>query len=444
MDPLVIVSRAVDLARKKGARGVEALIVEETNLSLSGIDGNTAVTEQKANLSIQITLFREGGRCATKKIKPSSLEAIPGLLPDAIQSVMNAAADAPEDPRAGPCEPLDVTPAGLGLYDRRHKYIDMEGRLAILSENARACGKLDPRIKVEGINYKETEQKRSMATSRGLSLHEHSTTFRASCSARIEGNDTVLTHGVESRQFAHVASLPLGAQLGHQLLRMHKRTELPTKDLPCVIDGPIICQILRSLSAAFVAETVRSGKSFLSKTPDLPLAGELLHLVDAPTAPGGLHSRIFDDHGVIPVPVVLIKEGRPNAMLYDLHTARVDEVRPTGHQLQGLTKPSNLTIRPGTRSRNAMHMALENYLAIQRLHGFNAMHTKGLVSTKTGRIRCVADVCVYKDREAVGTAEVPLEIHVRDLLAPIIELAGDQSRSCGVDGCSVLLEHLPG
>ena len=91
-----------------------------------------------------------------------------------------------------------------------------------------------------------------------------------------------------------------------------------------------------------------------------------------------------------------------------------------------------------------MHMALTNYLAIERLHGFHPMHTRGIVSAKTGRIRCTADVTVFQDREAIGTAVVGLNLHVRDLLNPIIEIAGDQSRSCGVDGCSVLLERFPG
>ena len=444
MDPLVIVSRAVDLARKNGARGVEALLVQDVRLSLSGLDAPTAVTQQKSNLSIELTLFREGGRVAKRLLKPNSLEAIPGLLPDVILATLEAASNAPEDPLAGPCEPLDVTPSGLGLYDRRHAYIDMEARLNILSENTRACTKIDPRIRVEGVTYTEHEQQRTLATSRGLTLHEHSTRFQATCEARIEGNDTVLCHGVESRQFAHVASLPLGAQLAHQLLRMSKQATLPAADLPCVISGPVLCQILRSLSDAFVAETVRNGRSFLSTQSDQPIANELLHVVDDPTAPGGLYSRVFDDRGVIPVPVVLIKEGRPTAMLYDLTTARIDDVRPTGHKLQGVTAPSNLTIRPGTRSRNAMHMALENYLAIERLHGFNPMRTRGLVSPKTGRIRCAADVTVFQDREAIGTAIVNLNLHVRDLLNPIIEIAGDQSRSCGVDGCSVLLERFPG
>jgi predicted Zn-dependent protease len=444
MDPLVIVSRAVDLARKNGARGVEALLVQDTKMSLSGVDAPTAVTQQKSSVSLELTLFREGGRAAKRTLKPQSLEAIARLLPNAIAATLDAAASAPEDPLAGPCEPLDVTPSGLGLFDRRHTYIDMEARLATLADNARSCTKIDPRIRVERISYSEHVQQRTLATSRGLTLHEHSTRFQTTCEARIEGNDTSLCHGVESRQFADAASLPLGAQLAHQLLRMSQQTTLPSTDLPCVISGPVLCQILRSLSNAFVAGTVRNGRSFLATQSDQPIANELLHVVDDPTAPGGLYSRVFDDHGVIPVPVVLIKEGQPNAMLYDLATARIDDVRPTGHELRGVTTPSNLTIRPGTRSRNAMHMALENYLAIERLHGFHPLRTRGIVNPKTGRIRCVADVTVFKNREAVGTALVSLNLHIRELLNPIIEIAGDQSRSCGVDGCTVLLERFPG
>jgi len=444
MDPLVFVSRAVDLARKSGARGVEVLLVQDTRVSLSGLDGSTAVTQQKSNVMMELTLFREGGRVAKRSLKPQSLEAIARLLPNAIAATLEAATNAPENPLAGPCEPLDVTPSGLGLFDRRHAYIDMEARLATLSDNARLCAKIDPRIRVEGITYSEHVQQRTLATSRGLTLHEQSTRFQATCEARIEGNDTSLCHGVESRQFADVASLPLGAQLAHQLLRMNRQTTLPSTDLPCVIAGPVLCQILRSLSYAFVAATVRKGRSFLATQSDQPIASELLHVVDDPTAPGGLYSRVFDDRGVIPVPVVLIKEGRPTAMLYDLTTARIDDVRPTGHELKGTTAPSNLTIRPGTRSRNAMHMALENYLAIERLHGFHPTRTHGIVNPRTGRIRCNADVTVFQNREAIGTAPVTLNLHIRDLLNPIIEIAGDQSRSCGVDGCSVLLERFPG
>jgi predicted Zn-dependent protease len=443
MDPLVIVSRAVDIARKKGARGVEALLVQNDRLQLEGPDGTTASTRRKQGVELHLTVFQSGGRTAVKTLTHSSFPALSDALEKAIESTLKAAAAAPDDSTAGPCEPLDTVPSGLGLFDRRHPQIDTEARLAVLTSNAQACGRFDPRIRVQTVIYIEHLQSRFLATSRGLTLSERSTHFQATCRARMEGSDTIIRHSVESHQFADVASLPFGVQLAHRLVARQQTVELPALDLPCVISGEVLCQILRSLSAAFVASAVLSGDSFLAKTSDEALAGPLLHMVDDPTLSGGVLSRTFDQRGVSPVPVVLIKEGEPRGLLYDLTTARKAGKRPTGHELDGVTAPSNLTIRPGTRSRNAMHMALGNYLSIERLHGFDSFKTKGLVNLGTGRLKAVADIAVYEGAERVGTAHHLLNLHVRDLLTPLIEVAGDQSRSSGVDACSVLLERLP-
>jgi len=77
-------------------------------------------------------------------------------------------------------------------------------------------------------------------------------------------------------------------------------------------------------------------------------------MVDDGARPGALRTRLFDDRGVHPVPLTLMRDGAVDRLFLDPPTARAQSTRPTGHVTDSALAPSNLLIRPGTRTANAI------------------------------------------------------------------------------------------
>jgi predicted Zn-dependent protease len=135
--------------------------------------------------------------------------------------------------------------------------------------------------------------------------------------------------------------------------------------------------------------------------------------------------------------VVILKEGVVAGLFVDPRTARAQGLQPTGHSIGDEVRPSNLVVRPGSRTRNAIGMDLREYVVLDNLHRSDA------VDIATGRVQSPCDVLVYRDHQAEGgLLGVPLSLPVRDILSRIVEIAADHGRYGAVDACTLVLQGL--
>jgi predicted Zn-dependent protease len=283
--------------------------------------------------------------------------------------------------------------------------------------------------------YEEQVLQRAFANTRGASGVEHGTRFRVRIDARLGRAGPVHRHQVAARQFAGIASMPFGQDLGERLRRLSNPVDLPSEPLPVILEPRPLAHILRSLARACVAREVDAGRSFLSGLPGRRVASPRLHVIDDPTMPGGLHSRAFDDRGVAPVPVVILREGVAAGLYLDPETARAAELRPTGHDMGGSPRPSNLVVRPGSRTRNAIGMDLDDYLTLDEIHAETP------VDVATGLLEATCDLLLYRGHRLRGAiAGRPLRLPVATFLAGIREVASDQLRVEEVDACPLVLD----
>ncbi len=403
--------------RARGARAAELLRQRFDRFETSGARVRGART---ASERWTLRVWLEGGRAGVVAAPSRG-----GLVAAAIA----AAEAAPPSSLAGPADKLPPTSGPLGIDDRRHEAIEEGDRNELLTLAERALNLGGAQLR--RLRYVELRERRSWMSSRDVEQRSAATTYSLHATAAL--GDVELTHRIGSRHFSDVASLPFGTELRRRLDGLSRKASLPGAPLPVVLDPRGMASLVRSIAPAFAAQSVATG-NFLSGRLNRPLASPILHLTDDAGLASGLHTRAFDDRGVPPITVTLLKEGVPAGLFHDPESARAHGLRPTGHYLDGDLRPSNLVVRPGSRTRNVILTELKDHLAADELPP---------VDLATGRMHGPVRLGVVSGGQRVGAVTAVLDVDVPTLLARITEVASDQERTEEVDAPTTIFDPLP-
>ncbi|MGC8839039.1 MAG: TldD/PmbA family protein [Anaerolineae bacterium] len=258
-------------------------------------------------------------------------------------------------------EPAAMVEAGRGMI------------AALLEENGELLCDAHLGKSVEGV---------VLLNSRGLMAGYQKTSVGASLGANwIRGTDILNVWEAD-------ASLRLDLDFGNlvrtvaEKVRLAERTVVPpTAQMPVIFTPKAVAStLLESLEMAFNGKLVLEGAS--------PLAGRLgeqvfdprLSLVDDPLAEEGVGSSPMDDEGLPARPLILVEQGVVRAFYYDLHTAALAGVPPTGHGRRGLgSLPapglSNLVFSAGETPFAEMLRDLKQGLVVDQTMGAWAGNT---------------------------------------------------------------------
>ncbi|MGQ9594432.1 MAG: TldD/PmbA family protein [Anaerolineae bacterium] len=230
-------------------------------------------------------------------------------------------------------EPAAMVEAGRGMI------------AALLEENGELLCEAHLGKSVEGI---------ALLNSRGLVAGYQKTSVGTSLGANwIRGTDILNVWETDASLRLDLDFAKL-VQTVAEKVRLAERTVVPpTAQMPVIFTPKAVSStLLEALEMALNGKLAWEGAS--------PLAGRLgeqvfdprLSLVDDPLAEEGVGSSPMDDEGVPARPLVLVEQGVVRAFYYDLHTAALAGVPPTGHGRRGLgalPAPglSNLVLSPG-------------------------------------------------------------------------------------------------
>jgi predicted Zn-dependent protease len=403
----------VERGRALGARALEVLRIESESLEQAGARGRP-VTGSATRWIVRAWL--PGGALGVGESTTAE---------HALADAMRGAEAAPDDPHGGPADRMAIPAGSLGIDDRRHAQISDADRNDVLhtAERAIALGGLA----CHDLLLQQRREVRSWVSTRGVEGSAGATTYRLSASA--PAGEWTARYEIASRKFSDVASLPFGTELRRRAESLATPTAMPGGDGPVVLEPRVMAELVRAIAPAFSASAVAAGV-FTSAWWGRPLASEALHLTDDAGLASGLRSRPFDERGVPPIPVALLKEGVVAGWYHDPETARRAGLRPTGHVWDGALRPSNLVVRPGSRTRNVILSSLRDYLALDRVPP---------VDLAAGRFVGPVPVLVVRDGQRVGVATARMDISVRDLLHSVSELAADQERHGEVDAPTAVL-----
>ncbi len=415
----------LERATSLGAAGAEVLVTEREGTYIRVENGRVTAQKPMAEQRVQITAFLEDGSMGMAASAPSNAGS-------AVASAVAAAGDGTPDATAGPVRGLrQIDYRELGIDDRRWPNIEMADRMDVVVSAERGA-RVDSRVHTHPFEWTDSRTRRQFGSTANVMLEEFATRFRCSGGVRVAGDDAVigLTDFVEGRSFATVSSLPFGANMAKRALRL--------LDDRIEISGPVRVMFgPRATAALFtaMADAFVSGKpTFMS---DGTALHKRIHLLDDGALPGALRSTAFDDRGVSPVPVVVLKNGRLDQKYKTPVTARGKDERATGHWFDGALRPNNLILRGGTRSINAV-LSERSDVPTLEVHDLAGVEK---IKWGTGKADLIAYGNFRKGNERLGSvAGVRLRGNLAEVLAQLVDVTSDTDRMGHIDASGMLVD----
>lgn len=422
-DKLQIAEQVEREARGRGASAAEVLVTTDDRVSFSS---RTTTGDRVQETRIRLRLFDRDGRVGLATGSEPG-----GLVAAALQDADGATAAGVLPPR------LDVSTRGIGILDGRHKHLDDEGRRDALDWNRESCAGIDSAVEPLEFTYEEVLQTRVYLRSGERPSAEAATRYRLAGEACLRSRPSVRFQAANtSRNFAEVASQPLGVKLGRRVLRSATTLSLPDTALPVLLAQPVIAQLLPRLLRGFRAERIDKGLGFVSQADRAQVASPELHVVDDARLPGGFATRSFDDRGVPSIDMAIVKEGRLGAVYQGVESASAADTRPSGHEtFEGGLWMGNLVVRPGSRSRNMLLPDLGRVAEVEELVGPPA------VDAQTGAVTFSGHVFLKDVAEDVGYAGVQtMKTTITELLCAVHKVCSDHERHGIVDTPTWILQ----
>lgn len=423
--------RLLDTVRAAGAAQAEVFVVRSDARRLEHASDDVHV---ETDHRVQVRAWDSGGRIGVATLSGSHV--VEADLESLARTAVAQCAGGP----TGACVPprLDVIDRGLDVHDRRHPELTDAMRQDVLAANRAGCANVDSRVRPGPFRYEELFEVRAYASSVGVEAEERGTRYALIGSAQDASGALRVKSQLVSRNFAEVASRPVGNDLGTRLVAALEPTEIPSGLRALVLDQRAVAALLPRIIAAFSAERIAAKQSFLEGRVGSRIASSVLHVVDDAARPGGMATRGFDERGVSPVSVNLIKEGRVGGLYQGPEAAARVDARPSGHaRADGSLWPGNLVVRPGSRSRNMLFPDLGTFVLVDEV-----VDSAG-VDPSTGEIDVGVLAFVADASRVHGCAGVRrLRCNVFDLLGAIAHICNDQQRYGIVDTATWILDGI--
>ncbi len=426
---LSILNDCLDDARGAGARACELTLTRSEGTRIQARGGRITEVQRPCSTKLRGRVYLPDGRSASLSADTGDRSKIAGRIRAALDQARGAAPDA----AAGPADRYSITTRGLGIDDVRFGDIGLEDREEVALLNEESCA-AEPGVQPRGCTYEDRRTLRAYASSRGVEVESADTLYTVHLEASLGAH--TLSHTASARNFANVGSLPYGVDLARRLVALQgsealPAVSLPDAGLPLVLESRVVAWIIQRLGPAFSSRAIAGGKVFLSKHAGQRIASPKVHLMDDGGLHGGLHTRAFDDRGVPPLALPVIREGIQAGQYYDPEGARAAGVRPTGHAMGGALSPSNLILLAGNRSRTQMLSEVPNSICFD--------HIDGSLNLRTGKLDVSGPAFLLEKGRRIGVIDaVRLKTDLITLLSSVREIASDQER-CGAVDCATAL-----
>jgi PmbA protein len=360
-----MIEQALELARKR-ARAADALLRDETQLSLKFESGRLKENALRQEAGLNLRVFTDGryGVAGTTDVAD-----VADVVTRALASAEQGDALTFDLPAASPL------PA-ISCFDDRAAGMDVASLAAIGRGIVERLARPGWQVNASVDRYVETT---TFANTVGQAFSYRATGVSVSAEvARVAGDDVLMAY-----DSAAATGVPTGAELDGIVASIVTRMERaervvapPEGKLPVLFTPNGSAALLLPVRQAISGKSVLQGVSPLGGKLGETLFDVVLTIVDDPLVPSRLGSRPADDEGVPSRRLALIEKGVVRAFVYDLETAARagGEARSTGHGRRGtFGKPgigfSNLVMEVGTLDEAALLREVGHGLVVDELIG---------------------------------------------------------------------------
>jgi predicted Zn-dependent protease len=424
----------LESATEAGASGAEVLYESNAGLAVTVQRGDVVKREPLRSEIVTLRVWGDGGQqaSATGPLAMSS---------QLLQLALKETATLPPSPGEGPVGRLPTHTRGLGIDDRRYRQVTDDDRVDVALDDERAARSADRLVQTGPFVYRDSRTLRAVLNTREILHQEVGTRFMLKGCVSYGGGALELEGEFTSRAFAGISSLPLGARLTRDIRRYSEAAPAPEEaGARRVLLPPLVmARLIAILGEGFSHAAMASGASVWGKLLGGPAAMDpRFHLLDDGALPGAWHTRGFDDRGVPPVPLTLVKDGRVDRSFLSAVEASSQGTRPTGHQTGDGVQAGNLLVRSGTRSIAAILSEIGG-------DAFEVEHVldwRGVdVATAELDLPIIGSVRTSKGN-GPPIREIRLRGNLIAALGQIVDIAGDTDRWRHVDAPGILLDGL--
>lgn len=377
-DPLRV---AVGLLETEGPREWEVFHQSSETFRVEVKDGVVDSLKRAKVSGLAVRVINEGrvGFSFTAALDPESLERT-------VKTAVDTAQFMPIDPDVDLAEPSPMPPMGERILDpslKQFPEIDKTGIAAHIERLARAEDKRVTTIRSAG--YADTIVEATLMNSEGLHASGAAGFVRGwiELMAEENGNQEMAywmeqarsPHGIDPRAVAVTAA--------HRAVKSLGGESVPSAKLPIVVENTVAVDLLSVLSGSFVAESHFKKTASPRIRPGEAVFSDKVSIVDDGLDSRGDGAFPFDGEGTPSSRTEVVTEGVVTSLLFDRKYAKkfgvvsTGNCRRSGFETLPMSGPTNLFIKPGIESFEALVGFAGNGLLITELMG---LHTADPIS----------------------------------------------------------------
>lgn len=437
-------ARAAEYLAREGVESYDVFRLRTEELAIEVKEGETEAATRAVEEGLALRAVIEGrlGSAFTYELTDQALAQA------ARQAAELARVSDPDEDQADPeyltgpggeyptVETVDPSLAGL----------DREVRAEVALRLERAALDYDPRVKkVRTAAYEEARSEARLINSRGLELAREATLCSVSIALLAEaGGESQMGYDFSySRFFDKLEVEECGRRAAAEAVGRLGAKQAKTGRFPALIENLTATQILSVLAPAFLAESVRKGKSMLAGKEGRKIFSEIIEIRDDGLYPSGAGTRPFDDEGTPQMTTPLVAEGVLQGFLYDRAEAIKAGREPTGNGRRGGLKsppsggPSNLLITPGENDLEELTGRISDGFLITELMG---LHTADPIS---GDFSLGAmGYWIESGKRAFPVQGGAISGNLMDLFERVVAVGSDLRQMGSVGAPCLLLDHL--
>ncbi|MGE0108297.1 MAG: TldD/PmbA family protein [Bdellovibrionales bacterium] len=367
-------------AKKKGADAADAVFIHGDSLSVSWHGGKIETLERAEgmDLGLRVLIGKRQACCSTSDLNSSALDEI-------VERAVSMARVAPEDPYCGLAEEKDLAKhlQNLDLTDSFEPKAEELVDQAKIMESAL--------LSVAGVTNSDSTHVGSsknhvyLAASNGFAGGYSRTSHWLSASA-VAGEGTSMVTDNDWHNKTHRVDLPtpeeVGRRAGEKTVKNLGARKMPTGKVPVVFDPDEAGSLLGCLAGAINGSEIARGTSFLKNAMNQKIFGDKIRIIDDPSRPRGLRSRLFDAEGLSVERRAIVENGVLQSWILDLRTARQLGLKSTGHAVRGSSSVpspsvSNFYMETGECSPQELIKDIKNGFYVTQTMGMGINDTTG-------------------------------------------------------------------
>jgi len=359
-----VADQVLQLAKAQGATAAEAVLSEESGLSVNVRLGDVETIEFNKDKGLGITVYfgQRKGSASTADFSTSGLE-------DAVRAACSIATFTAEDPYAGLAD-ADRMATELPDLDLYYPWdVSPETAIELATECEDAARGYDERISnSEGASLSSHDGTRVYANSHGFIGGYSTSRHSMSCSVIVEDDNGMQRdywYAVARDRHDLEAAATIGEKTAARTLQRLGGRRIDTCKVPVLFSADVAGSLVSHMISGIRGGSLYRKSSFLLDKLGEQIFPEFVHIHERPHMKKVLGSAPYDSEGVATYARDLVRDGVLQGYVLDSYSARKLKMESTGNS-GGV---HNVLIEPGELDQQALLKEMGTGLLVTELLG---------------------------------------------------------------------------